>query len=103
MDSQTAVKVNVDDKIAVIKAQMPETYKTIQAEAAKRGRGLFETVRRGLRGEANQFYAFERGHVVGTPFSDTAVTAEIAACMVAFGRCSVCIFAPQGGPADGAH
>lgn len=102
MDTPTTEKQNVDAQIAVIKSQMPEVYKSIQAEAAKRGRVVFEWVRRALRGEPNLFYAFERGHVMGTPFNDSSVMPEIAACMVAFGRCSVCIFAKGGEPAGGA-
>jgi hypothetical protein len=75
----------VEQQIADIKAHMPETYKAIQAKAAVIGKPAFALVRRGLRGEANCFYAFERGHVVGTPFSLVEVTRDIAQYMVTFG------------------
>jgi hypothetical protein len=83
----------VDQQTASIKANMPETYKSIQAKAAEIGKPAFALVRRGLRGEANCFYAFERGHVVGTPFALADVTREVAYHMVAFGTSSVCIWA----------
>jgi hypothetical protein len=75
----------VEQQIADIKAHMPETYKAIHAKAAVIGKLAFALVRRGLRGEANCFYAFERGHVVGTPFSLVEVTGDIAQYMVTFG------------------
>ena len=46
----------------------------------------FSLVRRALRGEANCFYAFERGRVAGTPFSLPGGTmADVAVQMVTFG------------------
>nr|WP_145544766.1 hypothetical protein [Variovorax boronicumulans] len=96
MKDSTPDRQNVDQQLAVLRSQMPDVYKSIQAEAAARGRVVYEWVRRALRGEPDLFYAFERGYVMGTPFSDPTVMGEIAACMVAFGRCSVCIFARPG-------
>ena len=84
----------IDQQIANIKAHMPETYKSIQAKATEIGKPAFALVRRGLRGEANCFYAFERGHVVGTPFSLGEVTRDIAQYMVTFGVSHCCIWAP---------
>lgn len=86
----------VDQQIASIKANMPETYKSIQSKAAEIGKPAFALVRRGLRGEANCFYAFERGHVVGTPFSLVEVTRDIAQLMVTFGCSHVCIWSSEG-------
>ena len=83
----------VDQQIADIKAHMPETYKAIQAKATEIGKPAFALVRRGLRGEANCFYAFERGHVVGTPFSLADITRDIAQYMVTFGVSHVCVWA----------
>lgn len=80
-------------KLAQIKADMPETYKSIQAKAAAMGKPAFALVRRGLRGEANCFYAFERGHVVGTPFNLVEITRDIAQYMVTFGVTHACIWA----------
>lgn len=86
-------KLDVTDKVNEIKRYMPETYKAIQAKAADIGNQAYELVRRGLRGEANCFYAFEGGRVVGAPFTLTDIQAEVARHMVAWGCAYVCIFA----------
>ncbi len=93
----------VDQQIANIKANMPETYKSIQTKArpGKESAGkvvyenpeAFSLVRRGLRGEANCFYAFERGHVVGTPFNLVEINRDIADYMDRFGVEHVCVWA----------
>lgn len=77
--------MKVEQQIANIKANMPETYRSILAKAAAIGKPAFALVRRGLRGDVNCFYAFEHGHVVGTPFNQTNVMPEIAKYMVQFG------------------
>lgn len=92
MDTGTA-KVDVAALIDEIKAYMPETYKSIQAKAKEVGNDAYVLVRRGLRGEANCFYAFERGRVMGTPFTLTEVARDVAQYMVTFGCAHVCIFA----------
>lgn len=84
------IKLDVSDKVNDIKRFMPETYKSIQAKAAVIGNLAYEQVRRGLRGEANCFYAFEGGRVVGTPYT-LEVQAEVAAAMVRWGCTYVCI------------
>ena len=81
-----------DEQIALIKARMPETYKAIQAKSTQWGNQAFALVRRGCRGEVNAFYAFERGHVVGTPFRDMEVERDIAQALVQFGVAHVCIW-----------
>ncbi len=95
------------DKVAeglhVIKTQMPMVYGAIQDKAQEIGKDAFALVRRGLRGEPNTFYAFERGYVVGTPFSHGPITDEVAGLMVRFGFAFVCIFrAPEQGANHGA-
>lgn len=77
-------KLDVTDKINEIKRFMPEVYGVI------RERGAYDLVRRGLRGEANCFYALEGGRVVGTPFT-LAVQADVAANMVQWGCSYLCI------------
>lgn len=101
MDTRTAEQQHVEQQLALIRGEMPEVYKSIQAEAAKRGRVVFQWVRRALRGEPNRFYAFERGHVVGTPFTLPEVMPAIAQSMVQFGAVHVCLFGPDDTPADG--
>lgn len=90
---QRGSMMTVEEQIAEIKAHMPETYRAIQAKAAVVGKPAFALVRRGLRGEANCFYAFERGRVVGTPFSLSEVTRDVAQYMVTFGVSHCCIWA----------
>ena len=94
MDTRTpqGSKVDVTAKITEIKGFMPDTYKSIQARAAKFGNTAFEYVRRGLRGEPDCFYAFEGGRVVGTPFHQTDVMPTAAYYMVAFGLNAVVVW-----------
>lgn len=93
----------VDQQIASIKANMPQVYQAIQARAQAVGKVAFAFVRRGLRGEANCFYAFERGHVVGTPFNRTDVMPTTAYYMVAFGCDHIVIWWDDGQPIDSQH
>lgn len=90
--NQGQQKVDVAAMIEIIKRQMPETYKHIQAKAAEIGNLAYELVRRGLRGEKNCFYAIEGGRVVGTPFSSGPISDEIAGLMCKFGVAFVCLF-----------
>lgn len=106
MDTQTA-KIDVTAKIEEIKRYMPETYKSIKAKSLAIGNEAFVLVRRGLRGEADCFYAFEAGRVVGTPFTLTDVARDVAQYMVTFGCVHVCVWAassvqPAGG-SNGTH
>lgn len=90
------MSTTVDQQIANIKVNMPEVYASIQAKAQAIGKAAFAFVRRGLRGEANCFYAFEHGYVVGTPFSQTDVMPEIARYMVQFGCTYIVVWAGEG-------
>ena len=92
MDTRTA-KVDVPALIDEIKQFMPETYKSIKTKADTIGNDAYVLVRRGLRGEPNCFYAFERGRVMGTPFNLVEVQRDIAQYMVTFGCSHVCVFA----------
>lgn len=86
-------KIDVQAKIEEIKGAMPETYASIQAKAKEIGNEAYVLVRKGLRGEANCFYAFEKGRVVGTPFNLVEVQRDIAQYMVTLGCAHVCIWA----------
>ena len=83
---------NVDQQIAAIKQHMPAVYAAIKSKAEAVGNDAYALVRRGLRGEANCFYAFERGRVVGTPFTVAGVMPMVAATMVEWGCAHVCIW-----------
>lgn len=106
MDTKAA-SIDVKAKIDEIKRFMPETYASIKAKASAIGNEAFVQVRRGLRGEANCFYAFEQGRVVGTPFTLTEVARDVAQYMVTFGCVHVCIWADMRNQpseaTDGAH
>lgn len=100
--------MNIQQQIEVIKTRMPETYKAIGDKAHHIGSEAYVLVKRALRGEPNCFWAMERGHVMGTPFSQSPVTDYIARNMVEFGCAYVCIFADvqpatKEGVTDGTH
>lgn len=87
MDTETLSEV--DAKLALIKSGMPQTYDYIQRAAAKHGKQVYAIVRRALGGEANCFYAFEAGHVVGTMFTDPEDARYLAMGVIQFGSSSV--------------
>jgi hypothetical protein len=103
MDTEATVRKGLE----LIKGQMPETYKSVQAKAQAVGPAAYALVRRSLRGEANCFWAMERGQVVGTPFNDQEISRDVAQLLVQFGSTFVCIWGkpacePAGG-GDGAN
>jgi hypothetical protein len=81
---------DVEKQLEIIKTSMPETYKSIQAKAEQIGRDAYRLVRQGIAGQPCKFYAFERGRVVGTPFTGHPIEADIAQAMVQFG-CGFCV------------
>ena len=94
-----AEKADVSALINTIKHHMPTVYDMITRKADEIGKEAYVHVRAGLRGEANRFYAFEGGHVVGTPFNMTTISADVAVLMVRFGVNACAIFAPVQTPA----
>jgi hypothetical protein len=95
MGTRTATAEEVQAALEMIKGQMPETYKCIQAKAALVGKMAFALVRRGIKGEVNCFWACERGLVTGTPFADSEIERDIAQLMVQFGSTFVCIWGKE--------
>ena len=70
-------------------------------KAKEIGNDAYSLVRRGLRGEANCFYAIEGGHVVGTPFAeDVGIMDDVRRWMVSFGASFVIIW-PRSQAPDG--
>jgi hypothetical protein len=62
-----------------------------------------ECIRRGQAGEPDWFYAFEAGHVVGTPFRADARLAQWLQLAVALGGRHACVMRPKPEePTDGA-
>lgn len=98
---QVDVKARTDE----IRQHMPETYRAIKAKAEEIGDDAYRLVRAGIRGEANRFYAIERGWVVGTPFDLGNVQAELARLVLQFGCTFLIMWAPEAskGAADGTH
>jgi hypothetical protein len=115
MSGQASVGMDqlVEQRLNVIKRNMPEVLAVIREKAEKHGPEVYALVRRGLRGEVGCFYAFEKGHVVGTPFGQTSpVMVHAANFLVEFGCAHVCIWpeplpgvvgAGDAGGGDGAH
>lgn len=100
----------VEQRLDVIRRRMPEVLAVIKDKAEHHGPEVYALVRRGLRGEPGCFYAFEAGHVVGTPFGKTnPVMVGAAQFLVEFGCAHVCIWpdplpgvaVPGRGVADG--
>ena len=64
-----------------------------------------ECIRRGMAGEPGWFYAFEAGHVVGTPFECNQALMQLVAAGAAMGGRYAVVMRPpvtaQGGAADG--
>lgn len=107
--SRQGPQVDVEARVQEIKVHMPETYKAIQTKAAEIGREAYAFVRRGISGQANTFYAVERGWVVGTPFTVSDISADMARLMVMFGHRSMVMWGVQTAQptkqvvSDGAH
>ncbi|MDP9902626.1 hypothetical protein [Variovorax ginsengisoli] len=80
-------------QIKLIRDSLPGVHQAIRERAAVEGNDVYATVRRGLRGEPDCFYAFEGGRIVGTPFA-TTVTADLAAQIVQFGATFLFMLAP---------
>jgi hypothetical protein len=93
---ETQIQAAIEKRIAEIKAHMPQTYRSIQDQAAEIGREAYALVRKGLRGEPNCFWACEAGRVMGTPFALIDVQRDVALSMVAFGAEFVVIWADKG-------
>lgn len=83
--TNTGQQIDVQARINEIKQHMPQTYGAIQDKARTEGKDVFALVRRGLKGEANCFWAMEAGHVMGTPFNLVGIGADIAHLMCQFG------------------
>lgn len=92
-EEKEAQAAKVAEGLALIKARMPRVYAHIQEKAGEIGNLAYALVRRGLAGQANCFYAFERGHVVGTPFSAGPLPAGVAEQMVQFDMAFVALWA----------
>ena len=73
-----------------MRQQMPETAQWVARKRQEYGaEHVNACIKRALKGEPGLFYAFERGHVLGTPFSSTHPMANDQAMAVQLG----CTFA----------
>lgn len=92
MDTLKKTPEEVAQVLQVIKTKMPNVYAAVQEKAAEIGPDAFSLVRQGIRGEPYKFYAFEAGHVVGTPFAGHPIEEDIAYRMCTFGCSFVCLW-----------
>ena len=99
---QQMTREEVEAQVQVIKAHMPQTYRSIQARAQSHGRSAYAQVRAAIAGQPDQFYAIEGGRVMGTPFTAEDIKADLALAMVQFGPRSVVVWpaTPAAGAAD---
>ena len=82
---------------------MPEVWKKIGEFRADWGKEhVAECIRRGMQGEPDWFYAFEAGHIVGTPFKADPALASMLNLAVALGSKFACVMRPPAGAANGA-
>lgn len=94
--SQPAAKVDM-------RQQMPETACWVDAKRKELGKDHVNAcIKRALAGEPGQFYAFEDGHALGTPFPATHPIADDQRMAVLLG-CSFAGFIALPGGVDGAH
>jgi putative methionine-R-sulfoxide reductase with GAF domain len=75
----------LNEQIKQIKGHMPGVHKAIKDKADTIGNEAYRMVRQGILGQPCRFYAFERGRVVGTPFTGHQIEADVALSMVQFG------------------
>lgn len=75
-----------------IKASMPEVYKTICRFAAK-DKNVWRSVRMGLAGRSNCFWAAENGHMAGAPFIGLNRSVEMSRLIARMGCAHVCMIA----------
>ena len=73
-----------------IKMRMPAVYESI-CDKAGRDPSTWGKVRRGLAGQPNQFWAYEAGVVVGTPFTHMPQLQQVGALVAQMGCAHVCI------------
>lgn len=60
-----------------LRQQMPETAQWVDRKRQEYGaEHVNQCIRRAMKGEVGQFYAIERGHILGTPFPSTHPAAE---------------------------
>ncbi len=94
--SQPAAKLD-------LRSHMPETAKWVDRKRSEYGaEHVNSCIRRAMKGEPGLFYAFERGHVLGTPFPATHPIAEHQAMAVQLG-CTFAGFIAEPPAAGGAN
>ncbi len=71
---------------------MPEVWKQLGEYRKLYGDAhVRQCIERGMAGEADWFYAFEAGHVVGTPFTASAVQQPMQLALAMGGKFAVVI------------
>lgn len=74
---------------------MPNVAEQVDGLRAKYGsEHVVECIKRGMQGEPDQFYAFEAGQVIGTPFTADQVTMKYLMLAAAIGGQFACVMRP---------
>jgi hypothetical protein len=81
---------------------MPNVTRYVDEQRVAFGKAFVDDcIKRGVGGEPNRFYAFEGGHVLGTPFTaDAELSKAIRLAVVFGGKFAVAIARPE--PTNGA-
>jgi hypothetical protein len=81
---------------------MPRVWEEIEGKRAQWGaEHVADCIRRGMAGQPGWFYAFERGHVVGTPFSNDLELCALVGFAAAVGGRFVLVMRPPVGQVEG--
>lgn len=74
-----------------LKAQMPKVAEMVARMRKEMGADWVDgCIRAGVQGQPDQFFAVERGHIVGTPFSlDVAMAESMRVCFMVGGAGAV--------------
>jgi hypothetical protein len=76
---------------------MPKVARMVDEHRARLGNAHVQAcVVAGMRGEPNQFYAIEAGHVVGAPFTDVGLMQPVGLAF-ALGGAAIVMRGPEGG------
>lgn len=69
-----------------LREQMPNVARLVDEQRETLGKAYVnECIRAAVAGKPDKFYAFEAGHVLGTPFTRDTVLHEAVRCCVALG------------------
>ena len=87
-----------------LRQSMPNVARLVDEQRTAHGAAFVNgCIKRGIAGEPDQFYAFEAGHVLGTPFKADALVAKCVLLTVVMGGKFAMVIATPTEAASGAH